>query len=499
MRRQELEKIEREISAKGISRTNKALVLFLLCDYPPAKHICDTLAKDLRGKNWKWIEPSQLHEVVLTILALYSYAPSSVDGICMANLAKRMLGAEVDVGGPYYDKAHQIDVFTNAAIALIFSIFESPLPKVQSFLGPYVHAPTKQEYLLLVFTEWAMHEDSAVVVPYVKRLLNMKTNLEPAPSRSNTIADQARVDIEEFDNALRPAAFLMLESVAKTDTKQEITSLSRMFADSLVLRPAFITDDICNLLGRANLFTWMAYTVYDDFIDNEGNPEYLPVANVTIRKALNLYRSVAMSNSELEDMIYHCFDDMDAANAWELTNCRYTVTQGHITVKNLPRYGNRIVLAKRAGAHVLGAIVITFLIQDITRKQRLLIQKGFSHFLIARQLNDDLHDWREDFERGHISFVVGFLLRRINVSAGDYGVSELSDRMQEYFWKSGIEELSNLVIDHIEHAKRSFSKSNLLLLDGPLFEDILDYIEGVARNSIATHEDQKNFLSEYAN
>jgi hypothetical protein len=499
MRHLELEKIKKKVLANNTSRTDKALTLFLLHDSPKAKNICDTLVYDLCGKNWRWMDNYDLFEVVMTVLAVYRYTPSSIDGICMANLAKKMLASETAVGGPYYNQAGEVDISTNAAIALLFSFFKSPLPNVISFLKPYVKTSNSDEYIMLVLAEQSKNRTTASLLSNIRNVLDATTMSDHpyAKINHNTIADQVKADIKRLDKTLQSSANAVWRSVVVADNRHEIVSLSRIFADSLVYRQKYITDELCDQLGKANFFTWMAYTIYDDLIDDNANLKYLPVANVAMRRAMEVYKSVVALYQYPDDIIEKYFNDMDAANAWELEECRCTISSGRIKINKLPRYGNRIVLAKRAAAHVLGPITITFLSVDMTSLQRSLIQKGLFQFLIARQLNDDLHDWKEDIEQGHISFVVGFLLRRLNVLTGEYDLATLTTRMQDYFWESGIEDISNLVRHHVEQARHCFLQSEWIVPTSPLFTDILDYIDDIAQVSVKNHRDQKRFFQEY--
>jgi len=50
------------------------------------------------------------------------------------------------------------------------------------------------------------------------------------------------------------------------------------------------------LLGQANVLGWLAYTIYDDFLDEEGKPELLPLANMYLRRLIYIYDTAFSTN-----------------------------------------------------------------------------------------------------------------------------------------------------------------------------------------------------------
>lgn len=73
------------------------------------------------------------------------------------------------------------------------------------------------------------------------------------------------------------------------------------------------------------------------------------------------------------------------------------------------------MLAQRAMGHVIGPL-LELRDSDKLHSQQLAIQRGLEQYLIARQLNDDIHDWKQDVSVGQITFVVAYLLKQLEVT-----------------------------------------------------------------------------------
>lgn len=99
---------------------------------------------------------------------------------------------------------------------------------------------------------------------------------------------------------------------------------------------------------------------------------------------------------------------------------------------------------------------------DSSSAQAHHIESAFRHYLIARQLNDDLHDWYEDVQAGQASYVVTAILRDMHVTPGIYNVTILLSDMQKRFMRTTMEHMCELTLHHIHHAQHSFAKSQLL-------------------------------------
>lgn len=500
--------LQNEDVLERISRQEASLILLVLGGGSEAQAACRALTTKLRGEAWEWARHAELFDCALAILAVHNYRSSEIDGTCLAYLTNKMLKAEVEVGGPYYDSKQKIDISTNLVISRLFSVLGSPLPNVETFLKKHdLHdSPDAVSTLLLGWPDFSFSKKLTLemtrAMPYfAQSLLYKKASKSASPAIKplyQIVSEHVYKELKTMNIPLRTHAISAWEMVNQADTNHEISMLSAYFADSLKYRSRLLSRKLYTELGSANFFTWMAYTIYDDFIDEEGQANLLPVANSMLRKALKIYMNISRKTPRQFREVFETFDKMDAANSWELAHCRYEVIGGKIQIDRLPAYSNFNVLADRAGGHILGPIILVSKLEASLTQQK-DIKKGLEQFLIAKQLSDDLQDWRDDFQKGHISPVVAHFLKAINIAPGQYNMPELTQRMHEIFWSTGIKEMNNIILKHLLLSKRYFKKSALLNLDGEFFLRLFTPLEETAHSNELQYIHQQQFLATYSN
>jgi hypothetical protein len=316
------------------------------------------------------------------------------------------------------------------------------------------------------------------------------------PRQQQRILSLAAEQCRPLEPALRDRVATLLRQQVVSSNGPIILNVPHSFNRSLVepLRPELIKT--FDRLSLANLYGWLAYTVYDDFLDEEGEPAKLPAANVALRYSLENFDRAAAS-PDFRDFIRRAFDTIDGANAWEQADCRFPVSDGVITVAALPRYGSRQKLAERSLGHSLPALAVLALkgMQPTSRQFR-LVDRALRHYLIVRQLNDDLHDWSEDLTRGHISYVVARLLRELRTQPGPHQLADLSRRVQRQFWHHTLPATCQLMRAHVTGGRQAFAASRLLK-QGSTMERLLDEQEASLAATIAQQQQAMRFLQRY--
>jgi len=318
-------------------------------------------------------------------------------------------------------------------------------------------------------------DSSFVTTAFIVEILTRLTQAKPKESafdlrhRQRSVALAARKMFDTYAEPLRSSAFTAVNEICIADSNFEITLLPHFFAEALK-SSVQIADHKRAQLGLASLYVWMAYTIYDDFLDGEGEPDKLPVANIAMRASLDCFR-LALPAKDFQRYVAHVFSGMDETNAWEVNHCRFMICGETITITQLPNYNQCIALATRSLAHALGpmALLMTQSTKNIRR-----IESAFRHYLIARQLNDDLHDWLKDIQSGQISYVVAAILRDLKVKPGTYVFEMLVPAMQKCFRQKTMMQVCRQIRRHTAASKRDFIKSDLLrpvnsiyaLLDG---------------------------------
>lgn len=481
-----LELIDRPSTYKS-SPLTQALILWLLRGQTQAQSIRRKLITNLHLTcNENWLQTSDLLSVCVVVGSLYTVKPELLGGDVLAHVAKRLVNAESAVGGPYRNQQGIVEPSTNFAVTFLMTNLGSPLPKVEKYLAGFSRPV---DMILPAYPKSAALNAA--------RQLNTKPQ-KPKADNTNSkvhkaITQRAHKETEALDEPLRSSTSAMIRKIQRADKNHEILLFPRFFASSL--KTQITTDEMLDELGLANLFTWLSYTIFDDFIDEEGQPSLMPVATFGFQKTLRYYADMSSSQT-WRHQILPIFADIDQANAWEIEHCRANRIDDTITFSTLPNYQQRQQLARRSFAHVLGPLIIIEQLPDVSARQKQFVRSGLRHYLIARQLNDDAFDWRKDINVGQLSYVVTTILRSLRIQPGSYNFEKLLTRMQRSFWRRDIHTICEQTLTHINMARRAFADSQLFTGKGEFFA-LLSSIENVAKQSLANHAEQQKFLKTY--
>lgn len=301
--------------------------------------------------------------------------------------------------------------------------------------------------------------------------------------RQQVILGAASQTFDAYTNPLRSTAIDLVAKVGSADKNFEITQLSVLFANALRV-PDALTDQQHAKLGLASLFGWIAYTVYDDFLDGAGRPARLPVANIAMRTSIEYFRVALPAHTTFVRYAHNAFSIMDEANAWEVGHCRFVVRGQEIVIGELPKYGQRTMLAKRSFAHSLAPMAALWEQAGAsTAVNTRHIKAAFTHYLIARQLVDDLYDWVDDIKTGQASYVVTAILRDIRVRPGAYRLDDLLPLMQQSFKHVVLPKVCQYILQHVASSRQEFQRSDLLYPDSGFYA-LLDRLEMTAQHSL---------------
>jgi hypothetical protein len=197
-----------------------------------------------------------------------------------------------------------------------------------------------------------------------------------------------------------------VSTIIARDHDGQITNIAALTAAAFGLKIAQKTLDLLNL---GSLHGWIAYTIYDNFLDDEASPQLLSVANLCLRQTIKSFHTALPDNRQFCELIATTLDQVDAANTWEIIHAR--------SLDNLPNYGDLSQLAERSWGHILAStgtlIAGGHALGSLTPRA---MHNFFYHYLIARQLNDDAHDWEDDLRAERITVVGVNLLKDLSPS-----------------------------------------------------------------------------------
>lgn len=328
----------------------------------------------------------------------------------------------------------------------------------------------------------------------------------------NQVIKMAKQRFSMLDSGLEEQAIKMLKKTLKNDKDRQIVLLPYFFLKSLKAekQKALLAIDhgLPVILGLANLCGWMAYTIYDDFLDEEGDPKLLPIANVCLRELSVIFNEVLPKETGFADFSKKILDKIDSANAWEVSNCRLDSNKLKVEscppmrASKLPNYGDYSKLAERSLGHALGPVAILFALgfkENSTEIKNLM--KFLKHYLIARQLNDDTHDWEEDLKKGHINAVGARIMETRNqaFSYAQAGENEKTDEtleLQQILWYNVVVGICDEILRHIEFARKTLREIATLENCTPL-EKFFAPIEKSAKKALEERKESIKFLKAY--
>ncbi len=292
----------------------------------------------------------------------------------------------------------------------------------------------------------------------------------------------------------------ILERMTSRDPGRQITLLPYFFARGMA-DGGKVPDSLAIELGTANLLGWLAYKIYDDILDDEGEPGLLPVANVCLRAVTDSYRRILPA--EHQPLFDELMNATERANAWERESCRIGILSAAGTVieaATVPTYSNHAILADKSLAHALGpaAILTTVAGKGLFTDLRQTLG-FFRNYIIARQLNDDAHDWYTDLERGFANSVSAKVLKTYFGQIAPLTSCNVGGKKRELegiFWDRIVDAVLVDISDHISQARKNLGRIGALS-DTAYLESLLAPLERAVSKTAAEKRKTLDFLASY--
>lgn len=313
------------------------------------------------------------------------------------------------------------------------------------------------------------------------------------PRRYDPVVSQVKKSIAKLEYVdLKHHTEGVFSQIIARDIDRQIVRMPWMIAQALGVT---LDKSLARNLAVASIWGWMAYTVYDDFLDNEGDPVYLPSAIFAHRQLLGVLRETLSDSSHFQQEIQTIMDRLDQANAWEMAHCRGKVENNHLLIPVLPDYGDYWQLADRSLGHMIAGLGVLYgagVSHTSTKMEGL--REFFHHYLVARQLNDDAHDWQQDLRQGQINAVAVRILRiwsgNHDLEAGIDLVADM-ETLQQIMWETIIDKVCEDIFYHLEAARGALARIHA---DSSVLEPLLSSLEGSARTALRTRDDALEFL-----
>jgi hypothetical protein len=294
----------------------------------------------------------------------------------------------------------------------------------------------------------------------------------------------------------------------------------------VIAAPQNISLHLLDELALANLFGWMAYTIYDDVLDGEihDSPQLLlSAANFFLRSLTLQYAALDAQIPGLLDEYIKMMNIIDDANAWEQVHCRALIENGVLVLpKELP-YGLRTTtaaagraalakLADRSLGHALPALGVLFVAGYAPDSREVVaVLAFFRNYLTARQLHDDAHDWKEDLLRGRVNSVGARLIalwfddKDKYENENKFDLTKAISDFQKLFWREVIPGVVADIIFFLDCARGEICGSDVggavdgrALFKNPApFLRLIERLQFAAERALRERDEAVNFLETY--
>lgn len=202
-------------------------------------------------------------------------------------------------------------------------------------------------------------------------------------------------------------------------------------------------------LNKLHLDGWLAYEIFDNIADDSADINMLGMANILSRKVIDKL-SKLVGQPKFSRYVQQTFDRMDKSLSDEVWQAR--------DINNLPDYPDRTDLALRSWGFSLAPIAVMLLNRykfDSQPVRRL--QDFLRHYLVAKQICDDAHDWEDDLANSRATYVLAGLLRQ---TPG----AELVE-LRRYFWGTYVLTINEQIREELKLAQQDLEELSIYLQD----------------------------------
>ncbi len=300
-----------------------------------------------------------------------------------------------------------------------------------------------------------------------------------------------------FPEKTTHATISLLTKMLAKDPENQITLLPYFFSQTLASKKS-LSQKFLQTLGEANLYGWLAYTIYDNILDHDSGPELLPIANTCLRELVTIYTEILPPDGLqfFQDLI----NKMEQANAWE--DIHNKITKVKITKRNILEYPNNL-LSDKSLPHAFGPISILLKIgYNLDTPEIQHIVSFFKNYLAARQLNDDAHDWQEDLNKGFLNSVSFSLVHRHfenNPKISSISFTQQKSELQALFYKTEIIHTGEKIHTYIQKAQADLDQLEHLevIKDRKYFEKLLTPLQQSSQEITSHQKEIGAFLASF--
>lgn len=443
------------------------------------------IKKLLPLKNNEWYVRESVYDTFSNLYAIALRDKTALTGETLGTIARALISIETQPGGPYYSQFPEtsavaekgiVDIKTNEAIERFLSLYDIELPELNQFL----------------------QKEKTTNISSKTPKKNTGTKAERDMFRK--IEKLLQVRFARLDPEFRSQATRAIEKTIAGNSDKQMSLIPYYMKVALGKKALAISDRVIADMCIANIFFWTAFIIYDDFWDEdeEADPQLLPIANLFARSYVNFFGSVCGAKSDFNSFFHTLMDELDGANAWETRRCRAQIQDNIFQIPHqLPAYGNYTNKYRPPSGHIMGPLAVLVLSgYKIDSREAQYLIAYFKHYLIAMQMNDDMHDWEEDIRRGHISTAVDMLLRDFGVDRKTINLKKDMEELRTIFWFTTLPKIAKKALNHTKNSRKALL-SMKSLHDRSALEYFITSNQKIAEKALAEQRESVQFLHAY--
>lgn len=309
------------------------------------------------------------------------------------------------------------------------------------------------------------------------------------------IVDIAKKNISEFPEPIKTQAEQQLKEAEENGSLFQLGLFPTMV--SQLFHKKIRDEKLLIQLGTATIYGWFSYTLYDHILDNDENPARLGLANIWNRLIGQTCYELEKTYSVFETYPTQILQNIDAANTWEFLHCRFQVGKKYDLTATLPDFENLDVLAQKSFGHALGPLSILIASGHASDQNIFHTFESFwKAYLIAKQLNDDAHDWLEDFSSGRHTPVTLHLLNAYKKKYSGKKIISfkiLKKQLSQLFLQTEIIHIMNTVQEFLHQARSDADKLEDVLSAKDL-KELLQPLQNAVDKAHTEHKRSHDFL-----
>ncbi len=266
---------------------------------------------------------------------------------------------------------------------------------------------------------------------------------------------------EKHPDKLKKEILTFIKNLASSSESEMIIATPLIVLNSIDTELKIkITKDFIVKLGQINLLGWCAYTIYDDIMDSDSSGKMIPMANIICREMESILGSLPI-NKETGFFNFSKFllQKMEISNWFEQNYLCLNSSNNTIDEFDYKK------LADKSLGHALSSVaILCYLKQSVRSLEVRYLMNYFRYFIVAKQMNDDVHDWLEDLEKGQInsaSYGLIKFLEKNNKSI--YKEIMNKENLKLIFWQNIVPDYCNKIIYFSNKAKRALNQSSLII------------------------------------